>query len=210
MDDNTTAISATRRSYKELVDGTLRVQFDIDPMYKRDFLKLFPDIDTPAAIAPLQTTQPVNASYGNYARILHGSRFLVDPAVLQHLGSDANYRAWIQDQSCIVCGKQDYVEDSGQLKCEAAHVRRADRFGMGYKAEYACVSLCRKHHGLQHLKGEDFIGGAHFVDKEHQRQLRGWAWQALKQQLGVDSMKQAAPQDVRDWAEQHGVADYLP
>ena len=35
------AISAVRRAYRELVDGTLRVQFDIEPMYKKDFLSLF-------------------------------------------------------------------------------------------------------------------------------------------------------------------------
>lgn len=50
---SSTAISATRRAYKEMADGTLRVQFDIDPMYKNDFLKMFPEIDTGAAIAPL-------------------------------------------------------------------------------------------------------------------------------------------------------------
>jgi hypothetical protein len=47
-------IAATRRAYKELVDGTLRVQLDIDPMFKADFLRLFPEIDMPVALAPLR------------------------------------------------------------------------------------------------------------------------------------------------------------
>ena len=51
----TTAISGTRRQLKEMADGTLRVQIDIDPAYRKAFHELFPDIDTPVAIAPLKT-----------------------------------------------------------------------------------------------------------------------------------------------------------
>jgi hypothetical protein len=38
---------------KELVDGTIRVQIDIDPPQRADFLRLFPSIDMPVALAPL-------------------------------------------------------------------------------------------------------------------------------------------------------------
>ena len=48
-----TAISATRRTGRELADGTLRVQFDIEPRDVPQFHKLFPSVDTPVAIAPL-------------------------------------------------------------------------------------------------------------------------------------------------------------
>ncbi len=47
------AIVATRRTYKELVDGTLRIQFDVEPKDKAAFLALFPNIDMPCALAPL-------------------------------------------------------------------------------------------------------------------------------------------------------------
>ena len=47
------AISGTRRSMKELVDGTIRVQIDIDPKHNADFHALFPRIDMPVALAPL-------------------------------------------------------------------------------------------------------------------------------------------------------------
>lgn len=49
----TTAISATRRQLKEMADGTIRVQIDIDPAYRKAFLEMFPDIDMPVALAPL-------------------------------------------------------------------------------------------------------------------------------------------------------------
>lgn len=52
-----TAVSGTRRTMKELVDGTIRVQIDIDPIYRQQFLKLFPSIDMPVAIAPLMVEQ---------------------------------------------------------------------------------------------------------------------------------------------------------
>lgn len=47
------AISGTRRTMKEMADGTIRVQIDIDPSCRADFLTLFPNIDMPVAIAPL-------------------------------------------------------------------------------------------------------------------------------------------------------------
>ena len=53
-----TAVSGTRRAMKELVDGTIRVQIDIDPIYRRQFLQLFPNIDMPIALAPLMVEQP--------------------------------------------------------------------------------------------------------------------------------------------------------
>lgn len=47
------AIAGTRRALKELADGTLRVQIDIDPRFKAQFHELFPQIDMPVALAPL-------------------------------------------------------------------------------------------------------------------------------------------------------------
>lgn len=48
-----TAISGTRRAIKEMADGTIRVMVDIDPRFNAEFHRLFPQIDTPCAIAPL-------------------------------------------------------------------------------------------------------------------------------------------------------------
>jgi hypothetical protein len=47
------AISGTRRAMKEMADGTIRVQIDIDPACRAQFLALFPNIDMPVALAPL-------------------------------------------------------------------------------------------------------------------------------------------------------------
>lgn len=53
MEDEVRVISGTRRQVRELVDGTLEVKFHVDPRFKADFHRLFPNIDTPVAIAPL-------------------------------------------------------------------------------------------------------------------------------------------------------------
>lgn len=46
-------ISGTRRAIKEMADGTIRVQVDIDPSCRAAFWALFPSIDMPVALAPL-------------------------------------------------------------------------------------------------------------------------------------------------------------
>ena len=52
--EDITAVEGTRRTVKELSDGTLRVVIDVEPMDKKKFLELFPEIDTPIAMAPLK------------------------------------------------------------------------------------------------------------------------------------------------------------
>ena len=47
------AIPATRRQVRELVDGTLEVKLHIEPSHKSAFLRLLPDVDMPVAIAGL-------------------------------------------------------------------------------------------------------------------------------------------------------------
>jgi hypothetical protein len=53
MPDDLVAVVGTRRTMKELVDGTIRVQIDIDPPHRAAFLKHFPEIDMAVVIAPM-------------------------------------------------------------------------------------------------------------------------------------------------------------
>lgn len=81
------AISGTRRALKELVDGTVRVQIDIDPECRRDFFRMFPEIDTRVAIAPLKpeakATEPKGGELARLAGILC---------------SDPDFQLWIEEQ----------------------------------------------------------------------------------------------------------------
>lgn len=51
--DDSAAVIGTRRSFKEMVDGTLRVQIDIEPQHKSLFFRLFTEIDTKVVLARL-------------------------------------------------------------------------------------------------------------------------------------------------------------
>lgn len=67
------AISGTRRAIKELVDGTIRVQIDVDPQFRKAFFELFPDIDMAVALAPLQTITPSQVSREALAHFISAS-----------------------------------------------------------------------------------------------------------------------------------------
>lgn len=54
MSGEVVAIEFVRRQYRELVDGTLEVKVHIQPFHKDAFLRLFPSIDMPGAMAPLK------------------------------------------------------------------------------------------------------------------------------------------------------------
>lgn len=47
------AIPATRRQFREMADGTIRVQIDVDPPYRDRFFALFSQIDMAVALVPL-------------------------------------------------------------------------------------------------------------------------------------------------------------
>jgi hypothetical protein len=87
---STRAVSGTRRAMKELVDGTLRVQVDIDPEHRRDFLRLFPDIDARVALAPLKpeaAAKPDDALKGGELAKLAGI-----------LCSEIGFQAWVEGE----------------------------------------------------------------------------------------------------------------
>ena len=256
MTDETTAIPGTRKSAKELVDGTLRVQIDIEPRDKARFHLLFPEIDMPVAIAPLALdggnggypeipadnpdtpqidSKQIAKPYGQQAKELAQSSFFRTPAVWKAVGTVAEFQAWVQQQDCIVCGNQDFPPDTGIGRCEFAHVRRAgeaenqpEAAGTSYKPEYSGVPMCNAHHDLQHQHGETRAYRAHLVSKTGSEQqvtldqakdwfnkqriqhLFKWCWETVKEELGYDSWARVPPRELHDWAEQHGIAQYLP
>ena len=87
------AISGTRRAIKEMADGTIRVQIDIDPRFRSTFWALFPNIDMPVALAPLEanfeqrdtTAKETNAAavddHGKHYAVLYKSGWFHNPKV---------------------------------------------------------------------------------------------------------------------------------
>lgn len=110
------AISGTRRAMREMVDGTIRVQVDIDPSCRADFLRLFPSIDMPVALAPLVAgfeRQPAEEKPkgGELARLAgqlcQNPEFQACvPQCADGLSAEENAAQWIRD----VCGVTSRAE----------------------------------------------------------------------------------------------------
>ncbi len=205
------AIPGTRRQFKEMADGTIRVSVDIDPQYRAQFFELFASIDMPVAMAPLKpdfengsrngggSNEDARGEFGKYAAALYKSGFWFNPKVLAALGSDDEFRAWVQRQPSAYSGEfSEYVDGEG--RCIAAHVRRAGESGIGYKAPYACIPLTDKEHRQQHQHGEGDINNPEWFDRMRARYVQEWASQRLRDALGVESLTKATPDQVVEWA----------
>lgn len=68
--------------------------------------------------------------------------------------TDEAFRAWIQTLPSCVTGRGDWIEQLGETRNEACHVRRANAFGTGFKAELSCVPLTHLEHDIQTRIGE--------------------------------------------------------
>jgi hypothetical protein len=85
-------ISGTRRAMKEMADGTLRVQIDIDPRFRAAFFAAFGQIDMPVAIAPLvadfekREPEKTEDGYGQHYAVLYKAGWFHNPKVVAALG----------------------------------------------------------------------------------------------------------------------------
>lgn len=123
------AVSATRRQYRELVDGTLEVKIHVDPRFKVSFLELFPSIDMPIALAPLNADFERQLSHApisyaqsdsynkntakntesscavSLAKKMHRDGYFRNPklwAAIEKAGiyTQAQHKTWIEQQMC--------------------------------------------------------------------------------------------------------------
>lgn len=85
-------ISGTRRAMKEMADGTVRVQIDIDPRFRAAFFAAFGQIDMPVAIAPLvadfekREPEKTEDGYGQHYAILYRDGWFHNPKVSDAFG----------------------------------------------------------------------------------------------------------------------------
>ena len=118
-----TAISGTRRSYKELADGTIRVQIDIDPSCKDEFLDSFRQIDMPIALAPLvadfeqRKPEPVERPKGGNLAKLAG-QLCNNPDFMKMIGAESvGHAAVIVREACGVDSRcqLDHFPEAAQI-----------------------------------------------------------------------------------------------
>lgn len=157
------AVSGTRRSMKELVDGTIRVQIDIDPVYRELFFKLFGQIDMPVAIAPMVINAPIQAPVqeeqrkpekkeANYlAQSMHRDGYFRNPKLWDAMEEKGLYtqemhKVYVQSLPC--CG----IKFAPHIKpCDGDvvmhHVKTSANSGVRIKPlHWYGVPLCHKHH----------------------------------------------------------------
>lgn len=213
-------IRASFVSMKTMADGTPRITIDIDASLL-DLAMLGLEPGTPLAVARLtqeaaqqdaqkQMTEK-SEGYGEYYAKLTRDGFFWNPHVLGCLGTDGEYRAWIQLQPSIVSKQfSEYV--NGEGRCVAAHVRRvANGSGTSIKPKFACVPLTDAEHQLQHNKGEShFAGGQAFFDRKRAELCLAWAKVKLYDAFNVDSLKDIPPDVFADSMIELGAGKFLP
>jgi hypothetical protein len=142
--------------------------------------------------------------YGKQASALYAAGFFLAPAVLVQIGADQEFRAWLKEQPCCADGPHE-----GDVV--AAHVRRiANGAGTALKPDYSAIPLCDRHHHLQHQHGESKIGGKEWFDKQRAKYLQKWASRTLAAVFGQESMGYVDPKDLRIWAREFDVEQWLP
>lgn len=204
-DERPAILIVTRRPAKEMADGTLRVQIDVEPNDRRQFLDMFPDNGDPIAVAALEReavrahqnktafAEPEKVSkgdHGKFAQWLVQSGFFRMPKLWAFLGTDDEFLEWLKSQRCAYTSAPD--RHDGDVV--PAHVRRiADGAGTAIKPTYSAIPLCNKHHLQQHQHGEDHLGGKEWFDRQRIKWLEDWSRERLKDLAGIESLTQLTP-----------------
>lgn len=184
---------------------------------------------------PKRKAAKPKGEYGQYIAKLHTGGFFMNPKVQEALGGDKSFQAWTRLQPCTCCGDFDYVEltPNGGLvpRCEYAHVNRADNSGKGMKATMSGIPFCHKHHLAQHNSGFSVVYLEHMdrkgvtVDIEKgeigmiadtwaeasvAENIVKWGHAKLALICKVESLTEADPAAIYNWAFKNALISYLP
>lgn len=222
------------RSSKGKEGPTYRISFEVS---QDDFL-MFMDADTSGMVLecaavvvggtgaePPPPPAVRKGPYGTHARDLRLSNVLGSEMFARHIGTDAEYHAWVQRQpSCVSQAFGEYLADgpnAGEGRNEAAHIRRAGAAGTAYKPAYWQIPLTHDEHQYQHQHGElallhragivdpvadanPTLIAAEWFDEQVFRHRSAWGWETLKAKLGYASWTDVPPGALRDWCAARG------
>jgi len=204
------AVSGTRRAMKEMVDGTLRVQVDIDPSDRKLFFDNFNEIDTRVCLVRLKSESQIQdetTETGRMAQALYKNGFFINPIVNSVLGSDADFLDWIRSHTVSATGKNEKPDDP----IVPAHVRRVQYgSGTGIKPEYSAIPLLNSEHNLQHQKGESAVASREQFEKWRNSYLTKWSKLKVYEVFGIDSLKELNKQEFCNWASKNGLMRFIP
>jgi len=210
------AIAFTYRTCKTMADGTLRVTVDIEPRDAVEAFTLFSEPGISGAMVRLhekaaQDHQSGKGPHGQFWRALVKAGAFLAPDVLEQLGSDEDYCEWVRRQPSAASGDFDYDPDTGDGRCECAHVRRvANGSGTATKPPYSAIPLTHSEHVLQHQGGESALGGKGWFDKMRARYVTEWAMQRVRETFAVDSLSWVEPERALQWFEERDLLRYVP
>ena len=236
--DDLAVVQATSVNCKTLADDTLRISFDVLPKDAKVAFSLFGQRGIHAAIALLakeasfkhdntfetkETKKIVSkesqtpeihklgekGQWGKLAASLYRSGFFFAPKVLEALGSDKEYRRWINRQPSAFSGDFSEWTEDNEGRCIAAHVRRSDNAGTGYKPPYSCIPLTDKEHQLQHREGESALVGLDW-DAQKNHYLIEWARSRFYEIFNVDSLTKIRPDHMVNWCTENDLMVFLP
>lgn len=228
-------LQASSVSARTLADDTLRITFDFIPRDAPIAFKLFGQRGVHAAIALLkkgdslnyelsQTAQSVTTEtnqktesekeiaalerpWGKYAATLYRNGFFFAPKLHLAVGTDQQFRHWIQRQPSAVSGNYSEWVD-GEGRCIAAHVRRSSDTGLNHKPPYSCIPLTDTEHREQHQHGESSLGADFEQLRNHY--LIDWIKTRLYEIFKVGSLTEIHPLALRDWCVEHDLINWLP
>lgn len=213
------AVTGTRRQMREMADGTIRVQVDIDPECRGLFLEHFSQIDSRVAIAQMlnegqvaqvEQARSETSDDGKFYQTLHKVGFFIVPAVCQAVGTDDQFLDWIREQTRSATGRPPGGE-SGSIV--PAHVRRvANGSGTGIKPTFSAIPLTDKEHRLQHQKGESAVNpdGKEWFDKKRVQYLTEWVKSRLYEHFNIHSLTELPAADFIAWAKFNNLMNYIP
>lgn len=233
------AIAGIVAGFRSMADGTLQLRINLNEQESKQAMTLLCDVGASIAIARLsepeapgreQDTGPddvepttAKALYGEQARILRLSSWFRTPAVWEAIGTDEQFRTWIQEQTSCLDYTSDWDSEKGRNVCEAAHVRRAGESGTGHRGTYACVPLTHEQHQLQHSKGELAVLSKYrpgevktvehakaWFDGQRIKYVQAWCWAKLKADLGFAHWNLCPPSVLQEWAGSKAIGHLLP
>ena len=202
---------------REMADGTIRVQVDIDPECRGAFLEHFSQIDSRVAmaqmlnegqIAQVEQARSESSKDGKFYQALHKAGFFIVPAVCQAVGTDDQFLDWIRQQTKSATGRPSGGE-SGPIV--PAHVRRvANGSGTGIKPPFAAIPLTDQEHRLQHQKGETAIASREQWDKWRANYLTYWVKSRIYEHFNINSLTELPAADFLAWVEYNNLMKYIP
>lgn len=136
-------------------------------------------------------------------------RFLLVEAVLEAIGTDKLFIAYIRTLPSCVSGRYNEYNEAGDGRCVAAHVRRVSLgAGTAIKPRYSAVPLTQnEEHSLTHNKGESALKPKWWWDEMREKYVEQWAVSVLKDKLKLTGDEAFDLRLIAEWADDQGIDD---